>query len=68
MFAAHPFFVGIVYEIEKRMFSVTNAMSIMCFLINPLIITLLLMIAVFILKKIKLYPILTGDILIERKM
>lgn len=68
MFAAHPFFVGIVYEIEKRMFSVTNAMSIMCFLINPLIITLLLMITVFILKKIKLYPILTGDILIERKM
>lgn len=60
IYAIHPVLVGILYQVEKVMITINEITSLILYLINPIIILFAVRFIVVILRKMRLYKVLTA--------
>lgn len=61
IYAIHPFFIGVLYQVEKAIIPINEVTSFLMFLINPVLVVFGVRLLADILKKVKLYRFFTGE-------
>jgi len=59
VYAVHPFIVGIVYQVEKMVIPINEITSLVLYLLNPILILVVIKFIAVMLKKMRLYKVLT---------